>query len=174
MDIKAIVGLGNPGSRYYLTRHSVGFRVVDTIADKLGASWRSVNSNLEVAEVNIGGKNIFLLKPQTFMNSSGLVIPFLLKKGISAQNILVVHDELEVAFGKTKLRQGGSARGHNGLKSIISICGADFWRLRFGIDRPENKHDVPDYVLRPFSEDKDEVNLAIENAADHVIDLLQN
>lgn len=100
------------------------------------------------------------------MNDSGKVIPFLEKKGIKPENIVVVHDELEKPFGKLAVRQGGSHRGHNGLRSIISYCSQDFWRIRFGIGRPENKADVSNYVLSNFSEDKDQLNQLIEEAAD--------
>ena len=98
----------------------------------------------------------------------GKVIPFLNKQGIKAENTLVVHDELEYPFGKLKIRFGGSARGHNGLRSIIEYCGKEFVRLRFGIGRPEDKRMVGNYVLQNFSEDMSEVEQLIEKAADVV------
>ncbi len=149
-EIKAIIGLGNPGQKYYKNRHNIGFQILDALAEKFNASWKSAEK-MEVAEIQLNNKNILLIKPQTFMNSSGEVCAFLQKKGIKDQNILVIHDELELPFGTFKIRFSGSAKGHNGLKSIISSCGADFYRLRFGISRPENREDVPDYVLQDFS-----------------------
>jgi PTH1 family peptidyl-tRNA hydrolase len=99
------------------------------------------------------------------MNNSGMIVPFLQKKGIKAENILVVHDELELPFGAIKMKIGGSAKGHNGLKSLIEHCGPEFARLRFGIGRPEHRESVPDYVLEDFSEDEGEVERLITASA---------
>ena len=103
------------------------------------------------------------------MNNSGDVVPYLQKKGIQSNEILVVHDELEKNFGSITVREGGSARGHNGLKSIISRCGPEFFRLRFGIDRPENREDVADYVLEKFSEPEDEVDALINKSVEVIL-----
>jgi PTH1 family peptidyl-tRNA hydrolase len=163
LDIKAIIGLGNPGPRYYYTRHNIGFRVLDALADSHHLSWQTKN-NMEVAMLPLNGKQILLIKPQTFMNDSGKVIPALLKQGIKPENILVVHDELEQPFGAVKMRFGGSARGHNGLKSIIVACGDQFARIRFGISRPLVKEDVPAYVLEKFTEIPVEIDAKIAEA----------
>ena len=172
MNLLAVIGLGNPGPKFRHTRHNIGFQVVDRFAQEHYADWRLVNSNLELAQVDINNHSILLLKPQTFMNASGLVIPYLLKKGIKAENILVVHDELELPFGQIKSRQGGSAKGHNGLKSIIAILGPDFWRLRVGIGRPEHASAVPDYVLQNFTEGSAIVDEMVQRAVDQINDLL--
>lgn len=153
--IKAIIGLGNPGSAYYRTRHSIGFRVLDAIADTYSAQWRT-KDQMETTSITIDGHDIVLVKPQTFMNTSGKVIPSLLKKGIKPQEIIVVHDELEVPFGQVKMRVGGSHKGHNGLRSIIEACGPDFIRMRFGIERPANKEHVPNYVLENFTPEQEQ------------------
>lgn len=163
LTIKAIIGLGNPGKKYEKTRHNIGFRILDALAHTHNASWQAKDS-MEIAEIILNNQKIILLKPQTFMNSSGKVIPFLLKQGIKAENILVVHDELELPCGNTKPRFGGSARGHNGLKSIIEYCGQDFARLRFGIGRPEIKDEVPDYVLSNFAKSDQEIKRCIDDA----------
>lgn len=151
--VKAIIGLGNPGSKYALTRHNIGFRIVDELATQLSASFHKQDL-MEIATtsrtVNGTVQSLILLKPLTYMNDSGKVIPFLNKKGIKAENILVAHDELEKPFGATNLKFSGSAKGHNGLKSIIGMIGQDFWRLRFGIGRPDDREMVPDYVLSNF------------------------
>lgn len=147
--IKIIMGLGNPGKQYEHTRHNIGFLVLDALAEKHNASWQK-KADRETAEFEVNGEKITLVKPQTFMNSSGKVIPSLLKQGIKAENLLVVHDELEKPFGKIEFRTGGSHRGHNGLRSIIEFCGPDFMRLRFGVDRPENREEVAQYVLSNF------------------------
>ncbi len=143
-DIKAVIGLGNPGKKYYKNRHNIGFRVLDTLAERYNIVWN--NSELmEYAEYN----KILFIKPLTFMNNSGKVLPYLLKKGIKSEEILVVHDELEKKLGNISLKFSGSAKGHNGLRSIIEVIGQDFWRLCFGIGRPEIE-DVGDYVLKNF------------------------
>lgn len=163
LDIKAIIGLGNPGPNYYYTRHNIGFRILDELARVHGLSWQS-RENQEMATLLKDGKKILLIKPQTFMNASGKMIPSLLKQGIKAENILVVHDELEQPFGNLKIRVGGSARGHNGLKSIIAACGDQFARLRFGIGRPTFKEDVPNYVLEKFKENPEDLEHLIHKA----------
>ena len=158
--IKAIIGLGNPGAKYYKNRHSIGFQVVNQLAEKFDTPWHS-SSDMEYSRVftpQAEGDQIheiFLVKPMTFMNNSGRVIPWLLKKGIKGEHILVVHDDLERKFGKISLSLGGSHRGHNGLKSIIGVIGADFWRLRFGIGRPEDKDLVSSYVLSNFTQEEE-------------------
>ena len=171
LDIKAIIGLGNPGPRYYHTRHNIGFQVVDALAQAHNASWQTKES-MEMAHLMLNNKKVLLIKPLTFMNNSGKVIPSLIKQGIKPENILVVHDELEQPFGAVKLRFGGSARGHNGLKSIIAACGDQFARVRIGIARPANKEDVPDYVLQEFKESADEIARVIEQAVTMIQDLL--
>jgi peptidyl-tRNA hydrolase, PTH1 family len=170
-DIKAIIGLGNPGSKYYNTRHNIGFRILDALALAHNAYWQE-KDNMLLTNVHHEGRTILLIKPQTFMNSSGKVIPFLLKKGIKPENILVVHDEIELPFGKIKVRFGGSAKGHNGLRSIIDIIGKDFIRLRFGVDRPRTSQEVPDYVLAPFTDRPEQVDLHIGEAVAKIGELV--
>lgn len=159
--IKAIIGLGNPGSKFEYNRHNIGFRVVDALAEHYNANMVTTN-DLEWARIKIDSNNpqlapeIYLVKPTTFMNNSGRAISFLTKKGIQPQEMLVVHDELEKSFGQLTIKCDGSARGHNGLRSIIATIGSQFWRLRFGIGRPENREEVPDYVLSNFSRVEEE------------------
>lgn len=167
LEIKAIIGLGNPGPAYFYTRHNIGFRALDALADTYHASWQK-KDNAEIATIEINDKKIILIKPQTYMNDSGKVIPSLLKQGIKPENILVIHDELEQPFGKIQLRMGGSARGHNGLKSIIGVCGDQFARMRIGISRPANKEDVPDYVLEKFREPASEIQNILDSAVRQV------
>lgn len=171
LDIKAIIGLGNPGPRYYYTRHNIGFRVLDTLALTHHLSWQAKPS-MEITQLPLPAKTILLIKPQTFMNDSGKVIPFLLKQGIKAENILVVHDELEQPLGAVKLRFGGSARGHNGLKSIIASCGDQFARLRIGIGRPDSKEEVPSYVLENFKEKPETIEELIQKALEIITQTL--
>lgn len=163
MTIKAIIGLGNPGAAYYYTRHSIGFRVIDAFAQLHGASWRS-RDGMDLAEVQTQSGTLLLVKSHTFMNDSGAVIPALTKRGIKPENILVIHDELELPFGKIAHKLGGSAKGHNGLKSIIAACGDQFHRLRIGIGRPENRDEVPHYVLAKFREPAEDVENMIHES----------
>lgn len=167
-NIKVIIGLGNPGPKFYYTRHNIGFRVLDAIAEKFNTQWRT-KENLELATVQINNQNIILIKPLTFMNSSGNIWPYLSKQGVKPEEILIVHDELELPFGKLAFKLGGSAKGHNGLKSFINIIGQNFMRLRFGIARPENREDVPDYVLEKFKESENILNNFMQEAANLII-----
>lgn len=166
--IKAIIGLGNKGHQYEKTRHNIGFLVVNQLARDYYGSW-SAKDLLELATITLNDKPVLLIKPQTYMNSSGKVIPFLQKKGIKPEEILVVHDELEKPFGSLATRLGGSHRGHNGLRSIIEHAGPDFWRLRFGIGRPEDKAQVADYVLMNFSEPKEKIEQLIHESVSLIV-----
>lgn len=170
-NIRAIIGLGNAEPKYFKNRHNIGFRVVDAIAEKFSTSFRT-SDNLEYAQVSLESdlKPIYLVKPLTFMNRSGQVISFLTKKGIKPEEILVVHDELEKGFGNINIHFGGSAHGHNGLRSIMEVIGQDFWRLRFGIGRPIDKSEVSDYVLSNFSkEEESQVDQLIQKSVDLII-----
>jgi PTH1 family peptidyl-tRNA hydrolase len=162
-DIKVIIGLGNPVKQYEYTLHNIGFLVVDTLADKHAVNWQS-RDNMLHATIMLCGKKIILIKPQTFMNNSGAVASWLTKQGIKPENMLVIHDELEKPYAKVTIRIGGSARGHNGLRSLIQACGPDFIRLRCGIGRPERKEEVGDYVLEKFNEPTHDIAHMIDRA----------
>jgi PTH1 family peptidyl-tRNA hydrolase len=148
--IKAIIGLGNPGPRFTNTRHNIGFLVLDKLAElnNLDFKEKSLSNNSPSMITALDG--IELIKPLTYMNDSGKVIQYLFKKGVKPHEIIVIHDEMEKKLGTVSSRIGGSARGHNGLKSIINFGAGECWRIRCGIDRPINKEDVPDYVLSNF------------------------
>jgi len=169
-NIKAIIGLGNPGTKFAHTRHNIGFMVLDLLAQQHGARWQT-NEKMLFSEINLNNNKILLIKPQTFMNSSGEVVPYLQKKGIKVENILVVHDELELPFGAIKFKIDGSAKGHNGLKSIISFCGSNFARLRIGIGRPEDRDSVPDYVLQNFKQSSSELENIIDSAVREIANI---
>lgn len=161
--IKAIIGLGNPGPKYYHTRHNIGFQVVDALAQEYHGHWQEKN-NHEEATISLDDTSVLLIKPMTFMNDSGKVMPYLHKKGIKLSEILVVHDELEKPFGSVSYRMGGSAKGHNGLRSIIAHAGDQFGRIRMGIGRPAEREQVPEYVLKPFTEKQEAVDAMIAKA----------
>lgn len=147
---KVIIGLGNPDHKFMRTRHNAGFIVLDAVAAAHGGHWQFL-SDKQIATINLGGQSVLLVKPLTYMNNSGDVVPFLKKKGITPEDILVIHDELEKGPGTVSIKIGGSARGHNGLRSLIERWGTDqFARLRFGIGRPDDRTQVPHYVLEPF------------------------
>lgn len=171
--IKAIIGLGNPGPKFYPTRHNIGFQVVDALANQYGGSWNSKNFHAETT-IRIGDTPLLLIKPLTFMNDSGKVMPYLQKKGIKPDQVIVVHDELEKPFGKVSYRMGGSARGHNGLRSIIGAVGKEFGRIRMGIGRPENRDDVGDFVLQSFCQKQEDVDAMIALALNLIEDQLQS
>jgi len=147
---KVLIGLGNPDHKFTHTRHNAGFKVLDALVTEYGGQWQS-SSDKQYTTISLGDHSVLLVKPLTYMNNSGDVVPFLKKKGITAQDILVIHDELEKAPGTVSIKVGGSARGHNGLRSLIERWGTDnFARLRFGIGRPADKAQVGNYVLEPF------------------------
>ena len=163
-DIRLIVGLGNPGADYVDTRHNAGFWFLDLLADHLSLSYRfEKRFNADEAKYRADGKDIFLLKPQTFMNRSGQSIGALARfYKLKPQQMLVVHDELDLEPGDNRLKQGGGHGGHNGLRDTISHLGdKDFFRLRIGIGHPGNRDQVVNYVLhRPSIQDKDLIEAA--------------
>ncbi len=161
--IKLIIGLGNPGQSFYYHRHSIGFRILDVLAKKHDVAWQE-KSTMMIAIIQGAVGPVYLVKPSTFMNNSGAVMPFFTKKGIKPEEVLVVHDELEMPFGKVALKQGGSARGHNGLKSIIAAIGDNFNRLRVGIGRPDDKAEVPGYVLSNFTQGVKDLDALIDQS----------
>lgn len=149
--IKLFVGLGNPGAEYEATRHNAGFWWIDQVARQLGvrlASERGYHGL--VARANVRGHSVWLLQPQTFMNLSGRSVSALARfYKIAPEQILVVHDELDLAPGQAKLKKGGGHAGHNGLRDIHAQLGTgDYWRLRLGIGHPGDKSAVVGWVLR--------------------------
>jgi PTH1 family peptidyl-tRNA hydrolase len=145
-----IAGLGNPGPEHRLTRHNAGFWFVDALARALGAQFRShARYHGEVCRVPLDGRDVVLLKPQTYMNRSGRSVRALLDYlKAPAGELLVVHDELDLPPGTARFKLGGGHGGHNGLRDTITHCGPDFWRLRLGIGHPGDKSQVIDYVLQ--------------------------
>lgn len=151
--LQIVVGLGNPGPEHRLTRHNAGFWFVDALARQHGAQFRShARYQGEIAKLAVEGSELVLLKPQTYMNRSGLSIRALMDY-IKAPvgEVLVVHDELDLPTGVARLKLGGGHGGHNGLRDTITHCGADFWRLRIGIGHPGDKSQVIDFVLQRAS-----------------------
>jgi PTH1 family peptidyl-tRNA hydrolase len=165
-----VVGLGNPGPDYAATRHNIGFRVVDLLATRAGGGRFSKHrSNADTAEGRLGGRRVVLAKPRTYMNVSGGPVANLAKYfSVPVEDIVVVHDELDLGFGVIRLKRGGGEGGHNGLRSITSSIGTrDYLRVRFGIGRPPGRQDPADYVLRRFGgAEAKELDFAVDLAAD--------
>ncbi len=167
-----IAGLGNPGRDYVNTRHNIGFEAVCAIASKYGIKFNKNKFCAEVGEGRIGGERVILLKPQTFMNLSGESIrPARDFYKVSDENIIIIYDDISLPLGKLRIREKGSAGGHNGMKSIIYQLGSDvFPRIKIGVGAPQNEgYDLADYVLGHFS--KEEVKILTETvirAADAV------
>jgi PTH1 family peptidyl-tRNA hydrolase len=164
--IRLLVGLGNPGPEYAETRHNAGFWWIDAAATVLGARLSPDRSYFGwVGRVAAPGGSLFLLQPMTFMNLSGKSVAALGRFfKITPEEMLVVHDELDLQPGQVKMKQGGGVAGHNGLRDIQAQLGtADFWRLRLGIGHPGVKSEVADYVLRkPPAEQREAIVKAIE------------
>ena len=149
------VGLGNPTPNSQNNRHNIGFKVVDAINKKFGLSKQKPKFKGLLTTGNIGEKKIYVIKPLTFMNNSGICIRELLEYfKIEAEDVIVFHDDLDVEFGKIKVKFGGSSAGHNGIASIDKFIGKDYSRVRIGIGKPENKVSASDYVLNDFTEDE--------------------
>jgi PTH1 family peptidyl-tRNA hydrolase len=167
-DIRLIVGLGNPGPKYSETRHNAGFWFVDELAHQYrGRFLPEKKFHGDVARINLEGNDIWLLKPETFMNRSGLaVVSMAAFYKIAPQNILVAHDEIDLKAGTARLKSGGGHGGHNGLRDIIAHLGSrEFQRLRIGVDHPGSKDMVVDYVLkRPDAKDRQAIEDSITDA----------
>jgi len=164
--MKAIVGLGNPGTEYSGTRHNVGFDVVDELARRWKTKltkWKSVADRAVVKD-----HDVVLIKPRTYMNDSGRAVGAMMTfLKILPQDVLVVVDEVQLPLGKLRIRRSGSAGGHNGLKSVIQHVGHDFPRLRIGVDRGHPDRDLSDRVLSRFpTHEQPVVDLAVKRAAD--------
>ncbi|MGH8269665.1 MAG: aminoacyl-tRNA hydrolase, partial [Steroidobacteraceae bacterium] len=149
LPLTLIVGLGNPGPTYARTRHNAGFELVDELARRAGASLRHEGRHQgELGRASLAGAEVWLLKPMTFMNLSGQSVRSVAGfYRIAPQSILVAHDELDFPPGVVRLKEGGGAGGHNGLRDIMAQLGDEFWRLRIGIGHPGDRGAVLDYVL---------------------------
>ena len=165
-----VVGLGNPGREYAQTRHNVGFMVAEELARRTGGSWRGKFSG-ELAEVRLDGMRLALLRPQTFMNESGRSVAAAARFfKVEPDELLVVHDEVDLEPGRLQVRLGGGLAGHNGLRSVAQQLGTpDFARLRIGVGRPErgDPRPVADFVLSGFPPEVD-VEALVSRAADAV------
>ena len=166
MSVKLLVGLGNPGEEYAEHRHNVGFEILDRLSNLSPGFWKG-NLGLSWRVALVENKEVVLLKPLTFMNRSGNPIKKALENwDFTPQDMIIVHDDLDLPLGKIKFSFDRGAGGHNGVDSIINTIGTNaFFRLRFGIGRPPGKMDVADFVLQPFrKQELEEATISCENA----------
>lgn len=165
-----VVGLGNPGSEYENTRHNAGFIAVDFIAKEFGANVTRLKYHSLCDTVNIEGKKVLLMKPQTFMNNSGeAVVQAMSFYKVRPENVIVLFDDISLQPGKLRIRRKGSHGGHNGIKSIINICGTDaFPRIKIGVgEKPNPNWDLADWVLSKFSNaDRNQIDKVSKEACD--------
>ena len=173
MPTKLIVGLGNPGPKYSWTRHNAGFMVLDELACRAGIAVSRKTFSGFFGEGTYRGERLLLLKPQTFMNLSGRSVnPALHFHRLSLQDLIVIHDDLDIPFGRVKLKDGGGHAGHNGLRSLMQeLGGGQFARIRVGVGRPLHG-EAADYVLSPFTRDEQVILPRIVDGAVDILELL--
>lgn len=172
-----IAGLGNPGKKYEKTRHNLGFRVVDLLAERWDVEHFDVRFEGEMAKARTHGRRALLIKPQTFMNLSGSTIAACARyHDIPIERVWIVHDDIDLPLGRMRIRVGGRSGGHNGVKDVIErLESEEFVRFRIGIGRPKGRILVEDYVVQPFAPDeRDEARTAVERAADAIEESLRH
>jgi PTH1 family peptidyl-tRNA hydrolase len=175
-----VIGLGNPGPEYANTRHNAGYLVVDELAKRIGGKFSAHKSRTEVLEGRLGvgheALRLILAKPRTYMNESGGPVNGLVSFfKVPLDQVIVIHDELDLPFETIRIKVGGGDNGHNGLKSLTKSLGSgDYLRVRFGIGRPQGSQDPADFVLKPFSSvERQQVPLVVDRAADAVETLMR-
>ncbi|WP_125610500.1 aminoacyl-tRNA hydrolase [Specibacter cremeus] len=175
-DTWLVVGLGNPGPGYSRNRHNIGYMVVEELAQRIGASFKTHKARALVAEgrLGIGGPKLILAKSQTFMNLSGGPTAALAKFfDVAADHVIVVHDEIDVPFDTIRLKQGGGEGGHNGLRDISRTLGTkDYYRVRAGVGRPPGRAEAADHVLKDFSTAEAKILPFLVDASADAVELL--
>jgi peptidyl-tRNA hydrolase, PTH1 family len=175
--VKLVVGLGNPGKKYEGTRHNLGFLIVDRVAQQRRVELKTRLCDALVGEWLEDGQKIVLAKPQSFMNRSGVAVKDLLQVyGGAPEDLAIVYDDLDLPFGRIRIRPQGGAAGHRGVLSILeNLAGAPFFRVRIGIGRPPEGEDPADYVLTPFEEDEAvELENIVQRAAEAVLSFVHD
>ena len=169
--IRIIVGLGNPEDKYERTLHNAGFWFADALARKGGGSFRYEKKfDADICKVSLHGEDVWLVKPQSYMNRSGSPVRGMLDYyRLARPQLLVAHDEIDLPPGTVRLKEGGGHGGHNGLRDVIRHCGPDFLRLRLGVGHPGDKDEVTNYVLKKGSAD---IEAAVERNIDDAIAVL--
>jgi PTH1 family peptidyl-tRNA hydrolase len=175
--LKIIVGLGNPGAEYARTRHNAGFWLVEELARRHGGTFRSEGKHqAELARVRIGGEEVWLVKPMTFMNRSGGPVSSVLGfYKVAPTQMLVAHDEIDLPSGTVRLKESGGHGGHNGLRDLIAAQGDAFWRLRIGVGHPGSRNEVVDFVLtRAGADEQRAIDGTIVAGADAIEQMLRD
>ncbi|MDJ0700825.1 MAG: aminoacyl-tRNA hydrolase [Woeseiaceae bacterium] len=170
-SLRIIAGLGNPGDKYEKTLHNAGFWFVDALARKYGGSFRYEKKfGADYCRINLHGEDVWLVKPQSYMNESGGPVRGMLDYyRLRPAELLVAHDEIDLPPGTVRLKKGGGHGGHNGLRDLIRHCGADFMRLRLGVGHPGHKDQVTGYVLKRGSSD---IQAEIERSVDEAVEIM--
>jgi len=166
-----VVGLGNPGPTYAGNRHNVGAMVLDVLGARVGGAFRAHKARAAAVEGRLGGRRVVLAKPSSYMNESGGPVAGLAQfYRADVENVVAVHDELDIPYGELRLKRGGGEGGHNGLRSITRSLGSkEYVRVRVGIGRPPGRMDAADYVLRNFGgAERKDLGVLLEQAADAV------
>lgn len=165
--MRVVVGLGNPGLRYATTRHNLGFMIVDRLASRWRISLDRTSPHLRIGTGTIANRTTTLIQPQSYMNMSGQALKTLPE--LCIEDLIVVHDDLDLPVGRLRLRRGGGAGGHRGIASLVNIFGAAFDRVKVGIGRPAQGVEAADYVLQQMTDDElQEFEEPIERASDAV------
>jgi PTH1 family peptidyl-tRNA hydrolase len=180
-SLAIVVGLGNPGERYRGTRHNVGYWVLDRLAKRSGAAFRAegeLRRYAWFAETRLGDSDVVLAKPRTYMNRSGRAVSGLCRAySFEPEQLLIVHDDADLEIGRLRIRKGGGAGGHNGVRSLVEVLGnGEFTRIRVGVRGPErDEEELADYVLSDFSEEDRQVAEEVcDLAAEAVVFLLED
>lgn len=163
-----IVGLGNPGPKYAENRHNIGFKIAERLAEKYNMPSFKIKDLGMMTEGSIDSTKVYVLKPTTYMNKSGLAVSSIAKfYKIPVENIIVIHDDIDLEFGRIKVKQGGGHGGHNGLRDIDAHMGKEYIRVRFGVGHPGERNLVSDYVLHDFVKAEAEENKFL---IEHIVD----
>lgn len=173
----AVIGLGNPGNKYSNTKHNVGFNTIDCLAEKNNVKLSKIKFKSVYGETMIDGNKVILVKPQTYMNNSGISVMEILKyTNVPIDNIIVIYDDIDIELGSLRIRKKGSAGSHNGMKSIIyHLKSEDFPRIRLGIGKPNQGQDLANYVINNFGkEDRELIDTTIERASEAVLEIIKN
>jgi peptidyl-tRNA hydrolase, PTH1 family len=173
-----VAGFGNPGDRYAATRHNLGYRVADELASRAGERFKKTRFvPIDLAEATFDGERVLLGKSYRFYNETGEVVASLARKrGVPADRVIAVHDDLDLAFGALRVKFGGSTAGNHGLDSMVAALRTqDFYRVRLGIGRPPGRQDPIDFVLEPFPKRAQaDVAMLVDDAADAVVSLVRD
>ncbi|WP_156456419.1 aminoacyl-tRNA hydrolase [Abyssisolibacter fermentans] len=176
-SLYAVIGLGNPGNKYSNTKHNVGFNTIDCLAEKNNVKLSKIKFKSVYGETMIDGNKVILVKPQTYMNNSGISVMEILKyTNVPIDNIIVIYDDIDIELGSLRIRKKGSAGSHNGMKSIIyHLKSEDFPRIRLGIGKPNQGQDLANYVINNFGkEDRELIDTTIERASEAVLEIIKN